>query len=110
VKLLFDQNLSPTLVEHLADVYPDSVHVSDVGLDRALDREVWDYAHERELTVVTKDADFEEMSMLRGFPPHVVWIRRGNCTTREIENILRQNRDAVEQLHENPDAGVVELY
>jgi predicted nuclease of predicted toxin-antitoxin system len=110
VKLLFDQNLSPTLVEHLADVYPDSVHVSDVGLDRALDREVWDYAHERELTVVTKDADFEEMSMLRGFPPHVVWIRRGNCTTREIENILRQNRHAVEQLHENPDAGVVELY
>lgn len=110
MKLLFDQNLPPTLVEHLADVYPDSVHVSDVGLDRALDREVWDYAHERELTVVTKDADFEEMSMLRGFPPHVVWIRRGNCTTREIENILRQNRHAVEQLHENPDAGVVELY
>lgn len=110
MKLLFDQNLSPTLVEHLADVYPDSVHVSDVGLDRALDREIWDYAREREWAVVTKDADFEEMSVLKGFPPHVVWIRRGNCTTREIEAILRQNQDAVEQLHEDPDSGVVELY
>ncbi|WP_169222276.1 DUF5615 family PIN-like protein [Brasilonema sp. UFV-L1] len=27
MKLLFDHNLSPRLVVHLADVYPDSNHV-----------------------------------------------------------------------------------
>jgi len=27
--LLFDQNLSPRLVERLADVYPESVYVSE---------------------------------------------------------------------------------
>jgi predicted nuclease of predicted toxin-antitoxin system len=37
MKLLFDQNLSPRLVERLSDLYPDSVHVQAVGLDRALD-------------------------------------------------------------------------
>ncbi|MCL4530116.1 MAG: DUF5615 family PIN-like protein, partial [Chloroflexi bacterium] len=26
--LLFDQNISPRLVDHLADIYPGSVHVS----------------------------------------------------------------------------------
>lgn len=110
MRLLFDQNVSPAWVERLHDAYPNSVHVSDVDLDRAFDQEIWDYALERGFTIVTKDADFGEMSVLQGFPPNVVWIRRGNCTTPEFETLLRQNRDAVEPLHENPDAGVVELY
>ena len=29
------------------------------------------------------------MSFLFGQPPKVVWIRRGNCSTREIEIIIR---------------------
>ena len=33
MKLLFDQNLSPCLARRLADLYPDSAHVSEVGLD-----------------------------------------------------------------------------
>lgn len=56
--LLFDQNLSPRLVDRLENAYPGSVHVAEVGLDRALDREIWEYAHEHELAVVTKGADF----------------------------------------------------
>jgi predicted nuclease of predicted toxin-antitoxin system len=32
VRLLFDENLSHRLVRELADVYPDSAHVRDVGL------------------------------------------------------------------------------
>ena len=38
MKLLFDQNLSPKLTGRLADVYPGSEHVADVGLGRALDQ------------------------------------------------------------------------
>ena len=32
MKLLFDENLSPKLVRLLEDLFPDSVHVRDVGL------------------------------------------------------------------------------
>ena len=35
VRLLFDENLPPGLVADLADVYPDSVHVRDIGLQSA---------------------------------------------------------------------------
>ena len=38
MNLLFDQNLSPRLVDRLEDLYPNSTHVGDVGLDRALGR------------------------------------------------------------------------
>lgn len=40
--LLFDQNLSPRLVSELADTFPRSLHVSQIGLAEALDRAVWD--------------------------------------------------------------------
>lgn len=60
MKLLLDQNLSPRLAQQLADLYPGSVHVSAVGLDKATDRDVWQYAHQNELVIVSKDADFNE--------------------------------------------------
>jgi predicted nuclease of predicted toxin-antitoxin system len=41
--------------------------------------------------IVSKDADFHQRSFLLGHPPKVVWIRRGNCSTVEIEGILRSH-------------------
>ena len=40
MKFLFDQNLSPHLVEAVADLYPESVHVREVNLHRADDETV----------------------------------------------------------------------
>lgn len=110
MRLLFDQNLSPYLPERLSDAYPDSQHVMDAGLERAMDEEIWDYAERKDLAIVTKDADFSEWSLLRGSPPNVVWIRRGNCSTQEIEQILRANQTAIENLQDDPELGVVELH
>ena len=110
MRLLFDQNLSPYLPERLSDVYPNSKHVMDEGLERALDADIWEYAKQEDLTIVTKDADFSEWSLLRGFPPNVVWIRRGNCSTQDIEQLLRTNEEALENLYASDESGVVELH
>jgi len=107
MKLLFDQNLSPKLTETLEEWYPDSVHVFHVGLDQSVDQEVWDYARTHQFIIVTKDADFGELSMLLDFPPYVVWIRRGNCSTRDIEHILRTCLESIQQLAQNTDNGVL---
>jgi predicted nuclease of predicted toxin-antitoxin system len=61
-------------------------------------------------TLVTKDADFGDLSILRGFPPKVIWIRRGNCKTADIEEILRTNFGAVEQLDKNLSLALVTLF
>lgn len=82
MKLLFDHNLSPRLISRLADLYPNSSHVYLLGLDRADDQTVWEHARREEYLIVTKDADFGDLCMLFGFPPKVIWIRRGNCKTR----------------------------
>jgi predicted nuclease of predicted toxin-antitoxin system len=44
MKLLFDQNLSHKLARRLADLFPNSTHVREVGLKEAEDPEVWEYA------------------------------------------------------------------
>ena len=108
--LLFDQNLFPSLVNLLADIYPGSVHVDRMGLPTAPDREVWDYARQHDYIVVTKDADFSELSLLLGFPPKVIWIRRGNCSTRDIEGLLRENYDAIVALSDAPNTGIITLF
>jgi predicted nuclease of predicted toxin-antitoxin system len=110
VKLLFDQNLSPQLVRRLADLYADSNHVYLIGLDTVPDPIIWEYARDNEFIIVTRDADFSDLSVMSGYPPKVVWIRRGNCTTAEIESILRANYHAVEALAANENIGLITLF
>lgn len=85
MKLLFDQNLSHKLVRRLADLFPNSTHVREVGLKEAEDPVVWEYAKQQESVIVSKDADFHQRSFVLGFPPKVMWVRLGNCTTAEVE-------------------------
>jgi predicted nuclease of predicted toxin-antitoxin system len=89
VKLLFDENLSPRLVAALADVYQGSAHVHECGLGSADDIAIWQYAKDNDFTIVSKDSDFQERSILQGYPPKIIWVRATNCTSAEIENILR---------------------
>ncbi len=96
--LLLDQNLSSRLVARLADVFPGTEHVADAGLAEASDADVWRYAHEQSLIVVTKDSDFHDLAVLSWPPPHVVWIRRGNCSTRDVEALLREHAETIRDL------------
>jgi predicted nuclease of predicted toxin-antitoxin system len=89
VKLLFDENLSPRLVQALGDLYPDSAHLRDCGLRGASDSEVWQFAAENGFTIVSKDSDFSQRSYLLGGAPKVVWLRIGNGTTARADFVLR---------------------
>lgn len=109
MRLLFDENLSPRLVRLLSDVYPDCSHVHDLGMDRASDTEVWNYAAEHGYTIVSKDADFHQRSLLLGAPPKVVWIRRGNCSVADMADLLRERFFAVERFHAGEQAAFLAL-
>ena len=61
-------------------------------------------------TIVTKDSDYSDMSVLRGFPPKVIWIRLGNCTTQQIEDLLRRNREAVVAFESDAMVGLLSLF
>jgi predicted nuclease of predicted toxin-antitoxin system len=107
MKLLFDHNLSPRLVARLADVFPGASHVSLVGLDRASDLEVWNYAAASDCVLVTRDADFDDLSLLRGVPPKVIWLRIGNCTTHQVETVLRHHHLLIVDFLSDTSIGVL---
>jgi len=109
MKLLFDQNLSPRLVRRLDGLYAGSSHVSLVGLDSATDSAVWAYAQANNYCIVTKDTDFNDMIVVRGFPPKVIWLRLGNCTTNAVEQVLRAGHAQIVAFENEPTAGLLEL-
>lgn len=110
MKLLFDQNLSPRVVERLWDLCPDSTHVYRIGLDQASDLEVWNAARTQGHVIVSQDADFSDLSAMFGAPPKVIWIRRGNRSTAEVESLLRLYFDAVSNLENDPESRILALF
>lgn len=107
MKLLYDENLSPALVAQLADVYPDSAHVHDIGLGMADGPEVWRRAKDEGYCIVSKDSDYYNLSVLYGQPPKVIWLRLGNCSTREILECLRNYRPAIDEFEDHAGESVL---
>jgi len=60
--------------------------------------------------ITTRDNDYNELMILLGFPPKVIWIRRGNCLTIEIENILRTHYIDIEELANTESLSLLTLY
>jgi predicted nuclease of predicted toxin-antitoxin system len=91
LKLLVDENLPPRLVHDLADLLPDSAHVSSLGFGSAprychlgVRKGAW-------VAFLTKDKDFANLSIAWGAPPKVILLQTGNCSTTRLIEIIRNN-------------------
>jgi predicted nuclease of predicted toxin-antitoxin system len=109
MKLLLDENLSPRLVELLVDIGVEISHVRDVGLSSADDASVWEFAARGGFVIVTKDSDFNQRAFLLGPPPKVVWIRRGNASTTDAAELLRQHREDIVAFEGDAEASLLAL-
>lgn len=109
MKLLFDENLSPKMVMALADVFPDSAHVDRIGLGGGSDDDVWRYAKDNGYMIVSKDSDFYEKSILYGHPPKIILIKRGNCTNRQIQLILKNKATVIADFYQNDDLSFISI-
>jgi predicted nuclease of predicted toxin-antitoxin system len=109
VKLLFDENLSPKLVQQVTGLFADSAHVHECGLGASDDEEIWRFAAERGFVIVSKDLDFYDRSTLRGGPPKVIWLRTGNCSTDRIEGLLRNFAAEITRFGLHPDESLLIL-
>jgi predicted nuclease of predicted toxin-antitoxin system len=77
---LLDENLPrvPSLHSRLP-----VTHARDLG-SRSTDSQLWAYAQQHDLAIVTKDADFSQRIVLSAPPPRVVHLRVGNMRGREF--------------------------
>ena len=95
MKLLLDENLSRRLVPFLQHAYPDSSQVTLLGLESADDATVWRAARDLGYTIVTRDADFQELSLVWGQPPQVIWLKTRNQSRSATLKVLLDNALAI---------------
>ena len=69
----------------------------------AEDSVIWQYAKNNAFTIVSKDSDFQDRSVLYGHPPKLIWLRAANCTSTEIENLLRTALPIIKQFIEEDE-------
>ena len=107
MKLLFDENLSPKLPRILSTDFPESIHVRDCGLKGFPDEDVWEYARNNGFTIVSKDSDFYQRSLLYGHPPKLVWLRIGNCNRDILVALITKYREQIYLLESSPSESIL---
>ncbi len=70
---------------------------------------MWAHAGAHGFVLVTKDEDFHRLSVLRGPPPKVIWVRLGNCATADVARLLRRRREEVAAFVVHGDAAFLAL-
>jgi len=109
MRLLFDQNISFRILKKLPEIYEGSSHVKTEGLLDSSDFEIWEYARIHEFIIVTQDSDFNNLYLLKGFPPKILWFQTGNLQTSELALILKNRQNDIVEFSINDKLGCMEI-
>ena len=113
MRLLLDQNISYRVVKGLLKSFPEITQVKELGLENASDLEIWNYAKKYKYTIVTFDADFYDLALLKGIPPKIIWLRTGNTSTKNIIKLIIDNHFIITEFITNKeykDVDCIEIY
>ncbi|GAB4409052.1 MAG: DUF5615 family PIN-like protein [Microscillaceae bacterium] len=95
MKLLLDQNLSWRIIKKIESRYPNAEQVKKLGLVEATDKQIWDFAKQNDYAILTFDEDFNELSLLYGQPPKILWLRTGNLSNSQIADLLIEKAEQI---------------
>jgi predicted nuclease of predicted toxin-antitoxin system len=91
---LFDQNL-PRRIRFQPSLPIE--HVTVLGKDPS-DQQIWNYARDHDLVIVTKDADFSDRIITQSAPPKIVHLKFGDMRRDQFHQFLQMVWPRVEFL------------
>ena len=109
MRFLFDQNISHRILQYLPGIFSGSTSVKGEGLLNSSDKEIWEFARKHNFIIITQDSDFNDLTLLLGFPPKVIWVRTGNLRTKEIVDILVEFTSEIESFLASNKYGCFEI-
>ena len=96
-KFLIDVNLPRRF-----SIWSDSEYLHQINIDDEwTDTQIWNYATENDLTIVTKDSDFSNRVIFHKPPPKVIHIRFGNMKMQEFFETMNRLWNEVLELNSN---------
>jgi predicted nuclease of predicted toxin-antitoxin system len=109
VIIWLDAQISPDLAGWIKTTFGvECLHVRDLGLRNAEDREIFNQARDSRVVVMTKDEDFVRLVERNGSPPQVIWVTSGNMSNANFQSLLLQTFPDAKSLIEAGEA-VVEI-
>jgi predicted nuclease of predicted toxin-antitoxin system len=110
MRILLDENLSFKLKSKLRLIFPNLIHVSDVRLLGVEDSSIFDYAQKNNFdAIITNDEDYYWLSLLKGSPPKIIWLRTGNMTTDNLTKLLTEKHQEINNFLRDPDEICLEI-
>ena len=112
MKFLLDSNVSWRLVSVIKEHFGECVHVDNISelIFPAKDTEIWQYAKDNGYTIITRDNDFNNLINIRGFPPKIIWLRAGNCDRKSTADLLIRSKQAILELLQSEENGLLEIF
>jgi len=99
MKLLIDQNISKRIIESIQDVFPKSIHITDLKLGDASDIEVWEYALKNNFVLISTDIDVVDRCVISDKAPKTLFVKGDFLTTTKMEWALRINEDIIRNFY-----------
>jgi predicted nuclease of predicted toxin-antitoxin system len=110
MRLLFDQNISFRILKLNTNLFFESSTIKKEKLINSSDREIWEFAKKNHYTIVTQDSDFNDLNLLLGFPPKIIWIRSGNQNTQSISDLIAEYSFEITRFILDENYGCFEIF
>jgi len=102
LRFIVDTQLPPSLAEFLKRREFDAIHVINCP-NGALtsDNEIISIAIKETRIIITKDSDFMDYYLLKGYPPAVLLLQVGNIKNQELFFLLNEHIEQIISLFSN---------
>lgn len=104
MQFLVDNNISPRLVTSLKQSNYNAVHVSEINMSKSSDEEIFFFAKENEMVIISADTDFGYiLSEWQSPKPSIILFRyvslNPDILIKYINNILENYSDEINSGH-----------
>lgn len=91
ISILLDQGLPRSAASVLRDEGWDVLHTGDIGLSRATDRQILEYAQREERVIITLDSDFHTiLALTNASAPSVIRIRLEGLRGHGLAHLIKK--------------------
>ena len=98
MKFLVDMPLSPKTVQFLKNMGHEAVRVSELGMAKSKDRDIFDYAEKNDMIILSADLDFGTiLANTHSRKPSVIIFRLRNPSPEHVNSLLFSNLSSIEE-------------
>jgi predicted nuclease of predicted toxin-antitoxin system len=109
MKFLVDMALSPKTAQFLRESGYEAIRANEIGLARAKDMEIMEYAADNDMVVVTADLDFGEiLAYTKRNKPSMIIFRLRNPSPDHVNSLLSSILQRIEEPLEKGSIIIVE--